>query len=429
MAEKVAARPDGSTPDQAESWAECKAMYRLMDCGDVTHAEIIRPHCQQTKQCGGVDSVQLILCDTTEIDYGSDRHVVGLGPVGQGSGRGFYLHTGLMRDAATGAVIGIAGQELFYRKPKEAKKVHKNTKRRDPERESVVWGKLMDQIGAPPPGARWFHVCDRGADDYEVYCRAYLNRCGWVIRAARLNRKVLNAQGSELTLEEHLNSQVANARMTLDVPRQGSRSARTAEVTIRFAPIGMPRPRIATAWIREHAPVTPIQMWAVELIEENPPKGAQPLHWVLLTSQPVHAVEDALRVIGWYRQRWGVEEYHKALKTGCQVERRYYETAPRLERVTALLAVLAVRLLQIRSLAKTEPDRAAEDIVPSTWIQTLAKIRRKNAATMTIREFVRHLGGLGGHLGRKRDGEPGWITLWRGLEKLLLILRGVSLKQ
>jgi hypothetical protein len=335
IAIQAATRPDGSTPDQTETWGDCKAVYRLMDCDDVTHAEIIRPHCELTKQSCLAGSVQLILCDTTEIDY--QRSAAGLGPVGQGKGRGFFLHTGLMRDANSGVISGIAGQELFYRKPKRKKKVAKNSKRRDPDRESIVWGKLIDQIGAPPEDVRWLHVCDRGADDYEVYCRAFLQGCGWVIRAARMNRIVQTIVGEKTSLEKLLQSQPDVHRQTVEVPRQGNRKSRTAGVSIRFAPLRMPPPSRGNDWIKENAPAEPLLMWVVELKEENPPQGAEALHWVLLTSEPITNVEEALQAIDFYGQRWGVEEYHKVLKTGCRVEKRYYETAERLERVTGML--------------------------------------------------------------------------------------------
>jgi hypothetical protein len=333
-----------------------------------------------------------------------------------------------MRDARSGTIDGMAGQVLFHRKPKSKKKVHRNTKRRDPNRESVVWGELIDQIGKPPADVKWIHVCDRGADDYEVFLRAFLNDCGWVIRVARLNRKVEDLQGNTFTLEEHIARQPIQGRSEVQVPRQGNRKARTAEVTLRCAPLRMPSPSRGNAWIKKNAPDEPLLMWVVELIEEHPPEGVEALHWVLLTSEPVTNLSEALCIVKFYQLRWGVEEYHKALKTGCRVEQRYYETSARLERVTGMLAVLAVRLLQIRSLADEEPDRPAKEVVPAAWIKVLAKVRKRNAETMTIKEFVKHLGGLGGHLGRKRDGNPGWITLWRGLEKLLLILRGASLK-
>ena len=425
-AAQAAARPDGSTPDQTESLGDCKAFYRLMDCEDVTHAKVIGPHCQQTRQSCPVDSVQLILCDSTDIDFG--RPVPGLGPVGGNQhNRGFFLHSGLMRDSATGAIRGLAGQELFYRRPKRRKKVSKNTQRRDPNRESVVWGELIDQIGNPPQRVQWIHVCDRAADDYEVYLRAQLNHCGWVIRAARLNRKIQTVTGAETTLEDLLNTIPVNDHLSVSVPRQGTQSARTANVELRYAPFLMPLPSRTNDWIRAHAPPEPLAMWCVHVAEANSRAGTKALDWVLITSQPVTNTAQGLAVVEQYKKRWGVEEYHKALKTGCHVEERYYQTSERLERVTGLHAVLALRLLQMRELAQQQPDLPAADIAPKEWVETLALVRKKPAAAMTIRQFVRHLAGLGGHLGRKGDGEPGWITLWRGLEKLLLILRGTTL--
>lgn len=151
------------------------------------------------------------------------------------------------------------------------------------------------------------------------------------------------------------------------------------------------------------------------------------MNWVLVTSGPVTSVEEALAALENYSQRWGVEECHKALKTGCHVEERGDQSSERLERVTGLLAVIAVRLLQIRELAREQPDLPAVAVAPKEWVETLAAIRKRHAVGMTIQQFVRCLGGLGGHLGRKGDGEPGWITLWRGVEKLLMILRGTTL--
>jgi hypothetical protein len=426
VAAQAAARPDGSTPDQAESWGDCKAVYRLMDCDDVSHANIIGPHCEQTRQSCPAGSMQLILCDTTDIDFG--RAVPGLGRIGKEKGnRGFYVHSGLMRDAATGEFRGLAGQELFYRRNPSRHKVHKNTKRLDPDRESVVWGKLIDQIGRPTPGVRWIHVCDRGADDYEVYLRAHLNGCGWVIRAARLNRNVRTVTGDDTTLEELLAAVPVKERLQVSVPRQGNRPARTAEVELRYFPFLMPPPSRSNAWIRKHAPSEPLRMWCVQLTEINPPPGAEALHWVLITSESVTSTAEALVVVDHYKKRWGVEEYHKALKTGCHVEERYYQTSARLERVTGLHAILALRLLQMRELAREQPDLPAVQVAPQEWVETLAQVRKQPSTGMTIHQFVRCLAGLGGHLGRKRDGQPGWITLWRGVEKLLLILRGTHL--
>jgi len=176
------ARPDVSTPDQIESWADCKAFYRLMDCDDVGFAAITTPHYERTKSTGEPGETYLILNDTTEINYGGKRKASGLGLVARNQGKGFFLHSALMRNAGTQQVIGLAGQELLYRR-KSGKSRAKNSRRRDDQRESAVWGQLIDQVGSPPEGVTWLHVCDRAADDYEVYCKAHRNGCGGVAGA------------------------------------------------------------------------------------------------------------------------------------------------------------------------------------------------------------------------------------------------------
>ena len=433
-AAQVLARPDGSTPQQTESWADCKALYRLMDCEDVSFEAITQPHHERTRQSGEAGSVSLILNDTTEINYGGQRQAQGLGLVARNKGRGFFLHTALMRDPARGQVIGLAGQEIFFRRSGQ-KKGTKNSRRRAADRESAVWGRLIDQVGRPPKGVKWLHVCDRGADDYEVYCHAHRQGCGWVVRACRLNRLIRTPEGISTSLEEHLDVQPVQGQQTLEVPATAKRAARTAQLELRFVGLSLPVPQVTNAWIREHAPQEPLTMWIVELIEIDPPADAEPVRWILLTSERVETIEQAQQVVGYYSQRWAIEEYHKALKTGCRVEERYYETADRLERITGLLAIVAVQLLKLRSLAEDEPDRPARHVVPTEWVDTLAQVRQRSgpralqlsAKTMTITQFVKHLAGLGGHLGRKSDGRPGWQTLWRGLEKLLLILRGTRM--
>ncbi|WP_237229298.1 IS4 family transposase [Rubinisphaera sp. JC750] len=435
VAAQMLARPDGSTPQQAESWSDCKAVYRLINREEVSFSALTMPHYQRTRQSGKPGQVRLILNDTTEVNYGRTRRAAGLGAVGRNTGRGFFLHSALMRDPVSQEVVGLAGQEILYRRGK--KKGAKNTRRRAEDRESAVWGALIDQVGRPPEGVTWLHVCDRGADDYEVYLRAFHQGCGWVVRACRLNRSVLTAEGAGTTVEDLLKEQPVQGHRQLDVQATSKSPARTAQLELRFGTLQVPVPSVSNTWIDAHAPEEPLTMSVVELREACPPADATPVRWVLLTSQVVESAEQAEQILDYYSQRWAIEEYHKALKTGCRVEQRYYETAEGLESVTGILVIVAVQLLRLRTLAEQAPERPAAKIVPQEWVETLVQARQRSgprarqltAATMTLAEFVLHLGGLGGHLGRKGDGRPGWQSLWCGLEKLLLLLRGSRLQQ
>ena len=427
VAQDVAARPDGSTPEQTESWGDCKAAYRLFNQDDVTFDRIIAPHCQQTREVCRSGDVKLIINDTTEIDYGHKRQATGLGPTGNGSGRGFFLHSALMVDVADGRVDGLAGQILFHRKPKR-KRGAKNTRRRSADRESVVWGDLVDQVGRAPEGVKWVHVDDRGADDFEVFSRIQAQGNSCVIRAARLNRTMTSLDGCTRTLKELLETLPCQDVRELQVPAQKDSPARQATLELRFTEVRMPVPKVLTPWLKERRPLESLTLWVVELREVNVPKGITGLHWVLYTMEPVTKIAQANTVIAWYERRPTIEDYHKALKTGCHVEQRYYETSDRLERVTGLLSVVAVRLMQLKTAAKETPDRPAREVAPLQWVRLVQMARRKPVnENMTIYEFVRALGGLGGHLGRKSDGEPGWITVWRGFEKLMLLVRGNDL--
>lgn len=150
---------------------------------------------------------------------------------------------------------------------------------------------------------------------------------------------------------------------------------------------------------------------------------------MLYSSLPVETFDDAWTIITYYECRWLIEEYHKALKTGCRVQRRLLHTAERLEPMVGLMSVVAVRLLQLKTIAREEPDRPARTVVPVLWLQML-KAARKNlhrVHDLTVYQFYRELAKLGGFLGRRSDGEPGWITIWRGWEKLNTLVQGATL--
>lgn len=421
MATQFAAHPSGSTPEQTESWSDCKAAYNLLNSEEVTFSALASPHWEQTK--ARTSGHYLLLGDTTTISFDGDRQISGMGIISSGDAHGYLLHSSLMVDASLGSIIGLAGQTIHYRQ-----RIPKNEKRRqrlERSRESEIWGNVIQQVGAPRENVRFTHVFDRGADNFEVYCHLLQQRTDWVIRAAQLTRSVTTPSGERMQLRKYLRTLRVAGTYQLEVPANEHQVARTATVAVRFGTIGMPRPRNYCGRYAKACGISFITMNVVEVLELNPPRGQKPLHWVLLTSHHVGTFDDALTVIGFYEKRPLIEEFHKALKTGCSLEDRLYETAHAWETLTGFLSIVAVRLLQLKTVAKAEPDRPAEEVVPRKWVQMLSAVKRgKHKNIRTVRDFMRGLAGLGGHLGRKSDGEPGWITLWRGFRKLHLLIRG-----
>lgn len=422
VAAQFAADPSASTPQQTESWKDCRGVYRLVNEQDVTFRALAEPHWRETR--ARTSGHYLLLGDTTTLDFGVHRQVEGLQPVGNGGGQGFLLHSSLMVNAETDEIVGLAGQTIYYRTPVPKSETFRQRLSR--ERESKIWGEVIELVGPPPEGATFTHIFDRGADNFEVFCRLVLSRSHWVVRAAQLKRLIQTPGGEQMQLREYLDTLPAQGSYQLSVRANKNQPARTAEVEVRCGLLVMPAPRDCGKFVRECGIVS-IAMWVVEVRETKPPPGVQPLRWVLLTSWCAESFADGWRVIGYYEKRPLIEEFHKAAKTGCGIEKRQYQTSHALESIAAITSVVAVRLLQLKSVARVEPERPAEEVVPKRWIRMASCVQQgKHRNICTVRDFYHAVARLGGWLGRKRDGEPGWLTLWHGFDKLVLLLRGAE---
>lgn len=418
VAQHMAEHPDGSTPMQCEQWADLKAAYRLFDNDEAEFTALAGPHWQQTRRqaCGTV----LVIGDTMATNFGTRRRIEGLESAENGSGRGFLLHNALMVDAASGEIIGLAGQELFYRKPTHGRQTSYQRSRRP--RESDVWGRVIDLVGPPAEKTQYVHVLDRGADNLEVFCHLVEQHSDWVIRAAQLHRAVYDEDGLRISLNDLLARQAVLGTYELQIRKTTQHSSRTAKLEVRVAQATIRRPRRRTSYLKQ-VNFEELVQWVVEVRETDAPPGVEPLRWVLWTSLSAKTFNLAWKIIEYYEQRWLIEEFHKALKTGCRLESRQYTSTHRLEAVAGMMSVLSVRLVQMKTLARAQPEQSAERVVPRVWLEMLRVLRAKSKIR-TVRDFFRQLAGLGGFLLRKGDGEPGWITIWRGVDKLLLALRG-----
>jgi hypothetical protein len=416
-----------------------------MDNEKVSFKAVIEPHCVRTRSHAR-EGVFLSICDTTELSFSVKRKIASLGKTGDNLGQGFFLHSSLLKSEATGEILGLAAQDLSYRIP--VAKGETRAQRLKRARNSEFWGRVVQEVGLPQPNATIIHVCDRGADNYEFFTHCQLQRSGWVTRVQHLTRKIVPAESSisgeptkgskKQTLIEYMKLQPVIGSYELKVASTRHRRARTVNVEVRIANVWVPRPYYMSPLLKEiGAPF--IKMGVViaeEIISGNARKKTdsdreKPLQWVLYTNEKMTTFDDAWRVLGRYEQRWIIEEYHKAAKTGCQIQNRLYRTNKRLERITGILSVLAVRLVAMKEFAKSQPDLKAVGVVPKQWLTVVCKLHRKlspksqhrwRPSQVTVVQFIRGLAMLGGFLGRKHDGDPGWITIWRGVKELMIVL-------
>lgn len=423
VAKNMLASPEQSLPAQNDCWSDVKAVYRLFDCDEVTYTSIASGHWENTKQTK--PGTYLLISDTTDIDHFTHQATLGLGMLGSGTGRGLQQHSCLMFDCDRKQVIGQAGGMLHKRK-----RVSKNETRKqrlERFRESSLWGAVVDQVGSPPTGSHWIHVFDAYGDNFEAMCHIAQNQCDFVIRAAKFHRTVCDQNGEEISLEETLESAEKLGSYDLFIrSRQGVKS-RTAKIEVSATKFTFSAPRICSSWVKQCG-ISSITVNAVIVSEVSAPEGVKPIRWVLLTTLPVETFEQAWTVIDHYEHRWLIEEYHKVLKTGCSLERHALREASRLEPLIGLIGVIGTRLLQLKLLGRHDHQAQARSHVPAGWLRAMRLARPKVQLTgMTVYQFIRELAKMGGFLGRKHDGEPGWQTVWRGYRKLQSLLDALEL--
>jgi hypothetical protein len=192
---------------------------------------------------------------------------------------------------------------------------------------------------------------------------------------------------------------------TLHLDGNHKRKERYAHLFISWATLRLWAPNGEAGKGEVPMTVTVIRTW-----EPEPLEGEEALEWLLLTSVSVDGVEQAWERVEWYRMRWTVEDYHQCLKTGCQIEARKNQTYEGLQTVLGFLAPLAVRLLQLRTAAREQPDQPAQDVLPADVVKVVAHLTHVAPSRLTVQKCWHRIAQAGGFLGRKGDGEPGWKT-------------------
>ena len=419
-AARLAADPGSSLPAAVREPAALKATYRLLHEPAVDVAALVAPQQQATLTTARHTPVVLLVQDTTEVDYTAHRAATGLGPIGNGGGRGYLLQSVLALTPAPRQVLGVAYLEPFLRVPAPRQGERSDERRRRP-RESDVWARAVAAIGAPPPDSRWVHVADAGADVFTFFQEAHATGADLLVRAVQ-DRRAATPQGEITHLRQAAQDLPPQATRALDLAAQPGRAARTATLAVAWTALTLQPPAgMAGAGL----PVWVVRAWE----PAPPPEVAEPLEWLLVTTVPVGGVVAAWERVDWYTSRWVAEEYHRCLKTGCRLEASQLRDRAALWRLLGLRAPIAVRLVQLRDLARDRPDRPADAVVGAATVAVVAATTRRPAAGMILAVFWALVARLGGHQGRRGDGPPGWQTLWRGWLHVQTLLDGVHLAQ
>lgn len=443
IAESAVGNPECSIPKMLGNASQAEGLYRFVANESVTAEALSKAHNDQTIARAGATTCVLVVADSSTFGYGKDTRRTGLGPTTD-AGLGFQLHLSLCIEESTTLPLGVLMHSTFVRPaavaaippavgetPKNYGKKRGKPRKKpikaqdDPTNESRRWLQQALTVAKSLGAIVRIHVADREADTY-VYLEGLTT--AHESHVTRVNQNRRTVKGPKVF--EVMSGMVVQLARTVHISRRkapkGSeqrrahpaRDAREATLQISAGRCVLPRPAAAPATC---AATIGLNMVLVQ--EVDVPEGQEPVVWRLYTDLPVGTPEQIARVVDIYRARWNVEEFFKALKTGCSFLEHQLESYAALCKLLALLLPVAWKLLELRSVARMTPEAPATLVLTVQQVRLLKILHDKgHPKTLlpdkpTIREAMFAIAGLAGHF--KHNGDPGWITLGRGMQRLL----------
>ncbi len=427
---KLAKKPKASLPDAMQSEPELEGAYRLANNRAIDPQQLFDALAVSATTQAEVAGAVLVIHDTTTCAFEhADPDEVGYLSTGKA---GFYAHFSLVLEGnAWRRPLGVVHCETISRK-QHSKRGRKNKASgletaSWTDRESQRWGRGVDASAKRLAACRSVcHIADREGDSYAFLASMVSNGHSFVVRVNH-DRKVgdpddlvpqwISIKERARSLHGIFEREVAlSERKRSSAPRANKgrpvRNARLAQLSFAATAVVVRRPR----YLEDPVPET-LTLNVVHVSEPKPPTGEPAVEWLLFTTLPVDTEKQVATVVDNYRARWTIEEFNKALKTGCAYESREFETLRALLRLLAMTLPIACELLWLRSRARNDPNAPATEVLTPQQIKILRLLGpRPLPSHPTARDALWAVAGLGGHV--KRNGEPGWLVLHRGMQTL-----------
>ncbi len=423
LSEALAQAPRLSLPQVWSTPAELEAGYRFLRNARTDFERLMEPVQQATRERALEERAVLVLHDTTDVTCPSAApEEVGFLQTGRA---GFYVHHALCISAdESRRPLGMLWSQLWGRPQRtqgRGRRVAGSELAKLEQRESDRWLEGVTEAQLWSQGCEQVvHVMDREADFFRMFEHMQQLGADFVVRL-RHDRRTEEGALSEVLCDAPVQlerSVTLSARRGKTMPRHPhqARATRRASLSARCATVEIRPPNFMPD-------AEPLTVNIVQVVEEKPPVDVTPVTWVLATSLPLRTRAQVARVIDIYRARWVIEEFHKALKTGCMFEKRQLESFRSITTLLALCYPVACELLRVRSRAR-QKGIPARDVLRQSQLDCLRAHpkARPLPENPTAEEALAVIAGLGGHI--KYDGPPGWQTLAAGYTQLLAFEQG-----
>jgi len=425
IAVDLGSAPSKSIPEASGDWASTKAVYRFTDNPKVNRMEILSSHQEEIKSRLDGSSLDEILCvsDTTHLTYPSPLSIEGLGDIGDSKTDvgGVLVHSTIGIDPNSGRTIGVLDQQVLIQdQSQEPTATYDTNGKEEPtelrnEQEKWIRGaKRADEV--PPEDIRAIHVMDRGADDFDHFLDLKEKDVGYVIRANQ-NRSIKTTSGEKDHLLDWSKEMPEIGQTKIQIQQKKGRKARTADLSVQTGSCELLPPNDSDR--TETVDINLVRI--VEIREDD-----DAMEWVLVTTEPVEDLDDALEVMEYYQLRWRIEEWHKVLKTGCKIEELKHEKWERIEVLLGIYSVIAWKVMELRDMARGNSEHDISHILTETQMRVLEK-KYPELKEKQGKEYAIAVAKLGGYLDKSSDPPPGWTVIWRGFKKVKSWAEGYEL--
>jgi len=403
------------------SRTNAKAVYRMLANEKVDTESILSAHRDAVSERSCESQTLLAIQDTMAVNYDTHTKTEGLGYNCEQT-LGINVHSCLLL-TTDGVPVGLLDQSAITRTEKHsAYKTHEEKRKRPiEEKESNRWLETMRKaVANAPPQVRIVHIADREGDIYELYALAHRMEEKFVIRAAH-NRLSSDKTPAIQTLRD--SKAVGRTTVTIPASYKTKNKEREVSMTVQYQRFNILKPQIRKK-SEDLEPALPLTL--IRLSEENPPKDKEPIEWLLMTNLEINTTAEALMAAKYYKQRWKIERFHFVLKSGCKIESIQQRSVGGIELMILMYSIIAVHIMQLTFLSRTAPDLPCDLIFSEAEWKTLhcAANRTKSEPEHPplMKEAVRLIAKLGGHVGAKSDGQPGLKVIWIGLNNLFLLV-------
>lgn len=417
-----------SIPDSFQTLKEVQACYRFFDNDMVHPSSILEPHINATLERIKAYKTVLLINDTTSLDYTKKKSIKNLGTLESDHCRGLFVHPTLAVTPQR-VPLGIVKADIWVRNnPEKHRSLSSAARMNIPteEKESYRWIESYQSacdIAQSHPETEIIHISDQEGDIFEIFSNAQeaskKGKYAALIVRSNHDRKLTGDEGED-KLRPLLMSRPSLGTIEFTLSARENKPSRQVTQSLRAAKVTLKGMRKAGKVLDE------VTINAVMSREDHPPEGEDAICWVFLTTLPIASKEDVRKILEYYLCRWEIEVYFRTLKSGCQVEKRGLQQAVRIEAMLSIFLILAWRIHYVTQIGREHPKLCCTAIFETVEWQAVHMFMTRSGRLPenppSIKELITQIARMGGYLNRKSDPPPGPTVMWRGLNRLAIVV-------